>query len=209
MSVSADSPTIARDRLARLGRWCTAAALVGLLQGLALLVWPHQVPEDRFSFPLTGVGFVIAQATFFLQHLPLALAVLALAGAVTATPARYGLIAASVGLGLLAVVELAAMSGATTEEDSALASAIYSAYGPPVLLAGAGLTVAGITVVRRHELDARVGWLLVALGGWVFVGLTPALSSGSFVGGRVAIIVWMLLFAGLGQAMSNLARARG
>ena len=204
MSTSTElSPNRTSSRVVTSGRWCAAAGLVGLLQGLILLAWPPQVSDDRFSFPLSSTGHVVAQATFFLQHLPLVVALVVLAGVVSTKAARYGLMAAATGLALLAVMEIVAMSAATTSIDSSLASAVYAAYGPPVLLAGIGLTVAGFVLVRRREPDARIAWLVLALGIWVFIGLTPALSTNSFVAGRLAIMVWMILFAALGWAMSS------
>jgi hypothetical protein len=44
---------------------------------------------------------------------------------------------------------------------------------------------------------------LLALGLFVFVGLVPALSTDSFVAGRLAITAWMLLFALLGWLMQR------
>ena len=95
--------------IARRGRWCIAASLVGIAQGAVVLAWPHQVDASRYSFPFTANGFVIAQATFFLQHLPLAVAVFAVATlpAVRRTKlAHRALVVATAGLGLLALMEL-------------------------------------------------------------------------------------------------------
>ncbi|HSP37421.1 MAG TPA: hypothetical protein VLR26_06685 [Frankiaceae bacterium] len=199
----------ADEDLTRPGRWCVAAGLVGLAQGAAVLAWPHQVDDSRFSFPFTASWHVLAQATFFLQHLPLVAAV----GAVAAVAAvrreklaHRALVVAAVGLGLLALMELVAMSAATISKDSSLGTAISSLYGIPVLMIGASLLVAGVVLLRRHTLGLRLPWTLVALGGFVFVGLVPALSTDSFVAGRLAIMVWMMLFALFGRVIQRLAR---
>ena len=197
------------DDLTRRGRWCIAAALVGIGQGAALLAWPHQVDDTRFSFPQSAGWFVAAQATFFLQHLPLIAAV----GALAALPAvrreklaHRALVAATAGLGLLALLELVAMSAATTAEDSSLGTVIGSLYSVPVLTSGVGLLLAGIVLLRRHTLGRRLPWTLLALGIFVFVGLVPALATNSFVAGRLAIMAWMALFGLLGWGMQRLTR---
>jgi low temperature requirement protein LtrA len=116
--------------------------------------------------------------------------------------ARRALVAASVGLGLLALMELVAMSAATTANDSTLGT-ISSLYGVPILMIGVGLIVAGVILLRRHALGRRLPWTLLALGGFVFLVLGPALASDSFVAGRWAIMAWMLLFAVLGALMQR------
>jgi hypothetical protein len=199
-------PATDRATLARRGQGCLGAAVVGVLQGAALLAWPEQVSDTRFSFPLTATGHVIAQATFFLQHLPLVLAVAALA-AVPAVSARrvtrVSLLVATAGLGLLALAELVAMAAATAESDSSLGVAVSSAYSVPVLLIGGGLTVAGIALLRGTCVRRLVAMTVLVLGAFVFIGLTPALASGSFVAGRLAIMAWMLLFGVLGWSLSR------
>jgi hypothetical protein len=199
----------AEDTIARRGRWCVAAGLVGIAQGAVVLAWPHQVDDSRFSFPFTATWFVIAQATFFLQHLPLAVA----AGALTTLPAvrgekaaRRALVVGAAGLGLLALLELVAMSAATTANKSTLGTTIDSLYTIPVLLTGVGLLVAGTVLLRRHTLGRTLPWTLVALGVFVFVGLTPAIATDSFVGGRLAIMAWMALFVVLGAVMQRRER---
>lgn len=211
-------PTAADDRtgkgLARRGHWCVAAGLVGFAQGAAVLAWPHQVDASRYSYPFTAGWYVVAQATFFLQHLPLLVAVAAVAAlpAVRRDKAAHrALVVAAAGLGLLALLELVAVSAATTADDSTLGTAVDNLYSIPVLLSGVGLLVAGIVLLRRHTLDTQtrgrgLAWIVLALGAFVFVGLTPAISTDSLVGGRLAIMAWMLLFVLLGRVMQRPAR---
>ena len=86
---------------------------MGVAQAALVLAWPKQVSVDRFSYPFTSTGYVVAQATFALQHVPLAIGVAALGGlpAVRASrAARIGVIGAVVGLALLTLLEVIAMS---------------------------------------------------------------------------------------------------
>ena len=206
MATMTTSVTSESKSTRRRGRWCVAAGLVGVAQGAVMLAWPHQVDYARYSFPLTASWYVLAQVTFFLQHLPLAVAV----GTVASLPAlrrqrlaRRALILATAGLALLALVELVAVSAANTANDSSLGTAISSLYSIPVLMTGVGALVAGIVLLRRKLLGRRLSWTLVALGLFVFIGLVPAIGTDSFVGGRLAIMAWMALFAFFGQFMQR------
>lgn len=189
------------------GAWCLAAGLVGLAQAALLLAWPKQVSIDRFSYPFTSVGFVVAQATFALQHVPLAIGVAALGGlpAVRASrTAQIGVIGAVVGLALLSLLEVIAMSAYGVAEHSSHGNLIENAYAVPVLLVGFGLTLAGIALLRRGR-SAWAGvrwmpWLVLALGVYVFFPLSPAIS-GSFTAGRLGIGGWMLLYTALGYGL--------
>jgi hypothetical protein len=134
-------------------------------------------------------------------------------GALTALPAvrreklaSRAVVVATVGLGLLALLELVAMSAATTANDSTLGTTIDSLYTIPVLLTGVGLLVAGVALLRRHTEGRILPWTLVALGVFVFVGLAPAIATDSFVAGRLAIMAWMVLFVVLGWAMQRRER---
>ena len=189
------------------GVWCLAAGLVGVAQAALVLAWPKQVSADRFSYPFTSTGYVVAQATFALQHVPLAIGVAALAGlpAVHASrAARIGVIGAVVGLALLALLEVIAMSAYGDAEHSSYGKLIENAYAVPVLLTGFGLTLAGIALLRRGRIvwtEARwMPWLVLMLGVYVFFPLSPAIS-GSFAAGRLAIGGWMLLYTALGYGL--------
>ncbi len=203
---SPTSTSLVRTRAA--GLWCLAAALLGVVQAAVILGWPEQVSDDRYSYPFTPAWYVAAQASFAVQHLPLALGVVALAGTAAARAsraARLGLLAATVGLVLLAVVEVVAISAAHAAEDSSRGDLVSNSYAVPVLLTGTGLLVAGIALVRRRAEwtgSPLLPWLVLALGIYVFIPLTPAIA-GSFVAGRLGIGGWMLLFAVFGAALAR------
>lgn len=197
---------ISASRLETAGRWCAAAGAVGVVQGAAMLAWGPQVDDTRYSYPLTSSGFAAAQVSFFLQHLPLVFAVAVLARAVSARESKVGRIAllgVVIGMAGLTAMELIAISAANVAADSSRAALVNSLYGPPVILAGVGTLVGGIALLRRRALDRAVTVSLIAIGAWSFVGLTPALGSGNYVAGRLAIMVWMALFAALGWGMTR------
>ena len=82
--------------------------------------------------------------------------------------------------------------------DTSRANAVDNSYGFPIVAIGLGLVVAGHRASRgdRSCPERGAGWLLV-MGGYVFVVMFPAVF-GPLVAGRIAIGVWMLMFAGLG-----------
>ncbi len=192
------------------GAWCVGAGLVGVAQAVILLLWAPQVSADRYSYPFTGLGYGVAQVSFFLQHLPLIAGVAALLRLPAVRASRAGWVAtwvAMVGLALLTVLELVAIIAYQAATDSALANLVSNLYGPPVIMVGAGLLVAGIATTRQGTATwAGAPWLppvVVLLGVYVFVPLTPAIM-GSFVAGRLGIGGWMLLFAVFGYGLTRL-----
>ena len=210
MSTTTRTPTTTSRSVNRAGAWCLGAGLVGAAQAIILLAWSPQVSDNRYSYPFTGFGFAVAQASFFVQHLPLIVAVaalLALPATRASRTARIATGAAAVGLMLLTAMELITIVAYDVATDSALATLINNLYGPPVILIGAGLIVAGIALLRQGT--ARWGgarWvpaLVLLLGVYVFVPLTPAIM-GTFTAGRLGIGGWMLLFAVLGFGLTRL-----
>jgi hypothetical protein len=211
-------PAIKRNQLStpgdivyRAGLACCAGGLIGVAQGVTLLVWSPQVPATQYSYPFDGVGFVVAQTSFFVQHLLLIVGVAALLGLSplrASRIARGGIRAAVVGLALLAVTELVAISAYDVTTDSAHATVVNTLYGAPLVLIGCGLAVAGIAVLRNGTAAWRgARWLpavVLLLGGYIVVLLIPGVM-GSFTAGRLAISGWMFLFAVLGYGLTRLA----
>jgi hypothetical protein len=215
MTTLASPPTRQAGRGVRLaGAWMLAGGLIGVAQAAILLAWPAQVSADRYSYPMTSRGFVLAQASFALQHIPLLIGVAALlwVPAVRASrTTRVGVVVTVVGLALLTAVELVAISAYDAGPHSSLGTVIDDSYGVPVLLMGIGLTAAGIASVRRRAGWTGATWLpavVLALGVYVFVPLIPALG-GSFVAARLGIGGWMLLYAALGYGLLRLRTDAG
>ncbi len=210
MSTTTRTPTTTSRSVRRAGVWCLGAGLVGAAQAIILLAWSPQVSDNRYSYPFTGFGFVVAQTSFFLQHLPLVLGVAALLWLPAARASRTARIAigvAVVGLVLLAVNELVTISAYDAASDSDHATLVENLYGPPVMLIGIGLVVAGTALLRQGTSTwAGARWmpaLVLLLGAYVFVPLTPAIM-GPFTAGRLGIGGWMLLFAVLGYGLTRL-----
>ena len=210
MSTTTRTPLTTSRSVRRAGVWCLGAGLVGAAQAIIMLAWSPQVSDDRYSYPFTGFGFVVAQTSFFLQHLPLVVGVAALLWlpAVRASrTARIATVAATVGLMLLTVNELITITAYDATTDSSLATLVDTLYGPPVILIGAGLVVAGIALLRQDSaagVSARlIPAVVLVLGVYVFVPLTPAIM-GTFTAARLGIGGWMLLFALLGFGLTRL-----
>jgi hypothetical protein len=189
------------------GRICFWGGLVGLVQAIVLLAWPSPVDSDRYSSPFHPTGFTIAQLTFCAQHLTLVAGLWAVLGIPVLRAkrvARIGAIAALVGLVLLAVQELVAISAAHVSESSSRATLIDTLYSLPIFLTAIGCLMAGLS--RRGRPSRSVlGWLptlLTAIGVYAFVPLTPAIAGPEALG-RIAIGGWMLLFAALGWTLAH------
>jgi len=73
-------------------------------------------------------------------------------------------------------------------------------YGVSSVAVGVGLILAGIAVRNGGRWTGWRGLVVLVAGIFVFVPMMPALM-GPFILARVAITVWMLLFAALGCAL--------
>lgn len=182
---------------------CVAAGLLGGVSGILLAVYPGQVSEDMFSYPLTADGFTVIQIWFFVQHLGLLAGIAALARAEAMAPGRsahWGTGLAASGMTLLAVTELIAITARNSTYPGDGTGLLDALYGVSSLAVGVGLILAGIAVRRRGGWTGWRGLVVLVAGIFVFVPMTPALI-GPFILARLAITVWMLLFAALGYAL--------
>ncbi len=189
--------------VARAGATCLAAGILGAVSGIVLAVYPARVPEDMFSFPNTAGEFTGIQIWFFVQHLGLLAGIAALARAETMTQgrsARWGIGLAASGMALLAVTELFAITARNSTRPGDGTGLLDALYGTSSVAVGVGLILAGIAVRRRGRWTGWRGAVVLGAGIFVFVPMTPALM-GPFVLARLAITVWMLLFAALGYAL--------
>jgi hypothetical protein len=192
----------------RAGAVCLGAGLVGAASGIFLAVVPAHVGEDMYSYPLDAGPFAAIQVFFFLQHLALALGLVGLWRARVLGPGRlgaWGLAGALAGMGLLAAVELVAISAANAAYPSPRTDMLDALYGVSSVLIGIGMTLAGIAVLRAGRWTGWRGALVLVTGVYVFAPLTPALL-GPFVLARLAITGWMLLFAALGWVLLQSGR---
>ena len=189
--------------VSRAGAVCLAAGILGAVSGIFLAAYPAQVSEDMFSYPLTAGGFTVIQIWFFVQHLGLLAGIAALARAAVMAPGRserWGSGLAVSGMALLAVTELIAISARYSTYPGDGTGLLDVLYGVSSVAVGVGLILAGIAVRRRGTLDRVARGVVLVAGIFVFVPMMPALM-GPFVLARLAITVWMLLFAALGYAL--------
>ena len=189
------------------GGWiCFWGGLVGAVQAVIMLLWTPEVGADRYSYPMTPGGYVVAQLTFAVQHVALLVGLVALArSAWTARsrPARVGAWASAAGMALLTIMEAVAILAASEPTGSATATLVDSLYGIPTIVLGVALVVCAVALVRDRSLGAGPRWMVLVLGVYVFVVLLPGIVTGSYTLARIAIGVWMLGFAMLGFLLAR------
>lgn len=189
--------------LRRAAAVCVVAGLLGAGIGVFLIAYPGQVPQDRYSYPVDTDGFTVVQIMLFVQHLGLVAGLLALrpAGVLgVGRVVRAGWIVAVVGMLLLAVTELIGISAADATYPSSRTDPLDALYATSSYLIAVGLVATGVGIVRAGHWSGWRRWVVLATGVYVFVPMTPALI-GPFIVARVAIGVWMLLFAAIGWAL--------
>lgn len=185
------------------GYVAVASGLLGAAAGIALVVVPPAAPVEQFNYPLSPSAFVVAQMVFCVQHLLVAYALWAYGASElggTSRLATGGRWTAVVSLALLGLWELVAIAGNGLPWPSERTAWIDVGYGLMTIGTGVGMVLLGIATVRARALSGFARWVVLVAGIYVFVPMTPALGAG-FVAGRLVLIVWMLLFAGIGWAM--------
>ena len=194
--------SLTRPRARRTIGWsCVVAAVVGIAVAAVALAVDPVVASDRYSHPLSAGGFAVCQVLLAVQHVPLLVALLALAGFAPRRVARRGLEGASVGMALLALAELAAISAAHAKTGSDVANVVDTFYGLASAVIGIALVVAGVSLVRaRWQVPRWLRWLPLATGAYVFVVITPATNGGD-AALHWALVGWMVLFLLLGVAL--------
>jgi hypothetical protein len=197
------APVAADTRSALLGRITVAAGLLGAASAVVIIAWPNQVSNQHYSYPFDATPYTVAQTWFAVQHLGLLAGLYGLARLGWSRSSRLtrgGLTLCLLGMVGLTACELFAISAADAQVDTSRANAVDNSYGLPMIAIGVGLLVAGVGLARRPVLPGAGRWLVLAMGGYVFVVMFPAVF-GPLVAGRLAIGVWMLMFAVLGMAL--------
>ncbi len=196
--------TTVSTRATTFGWWCLLAGLLGAVSGLYLASVSPAVGEDQWSYPLTPTSFTWIQVWFALQHVGLVLGLVAVwsAGVVgrRSARARLGHVLAVGGMVGLTLTELAAITARHDDVDATRVALLGAAYGVVSIASGVGLVLEGLAAMKER---VWTGWrrpLLLVAGVWVFVPMMPALAL-SFLGARLAITGWMLLFAAMGWAL--------
>ncbi len=207
MNESASSPSTARA----IGWLTVVSALAGTGLAVAIIMWPEQVPDTRWSFPFAAAPYVAFQVSFCLHHLTLipGLALVARWAwphATRTTRIGFGLTVASTALG--AAIELAAVSAARVSATSALANTLGAAYGVMCLGLGVGFVLAGLALRNRPLVDGLLGrWTYLAIGVWTFFPLLPSLFM-PMVWGRITIGTWYLMYVGIGVTILRTSQRR-
>ncbi|HWC13138.1 MAG TPA: hypothetical protein VG929_00915 [Actinomycetota bacterium] len=189
--------------VAKLGWLCLVAGVIGAAAAVFLVLVEPAVPEDRYSYPLTAGGFTAIQVFFFVHHLGLVAGLYGLwhSGVVgTSRFGRWGAVGALVGMALLTLTELIAITGSDAPYPSPRTDMLDGLYGVSSVLIGVTLIMAGVAVVRTRVWRDWRRYVPLLLGVYVFVPMTPAVF-GPFVLARFAIGGWMLGFALLGWAL--------
>jgi len=184
------------------------AGIVGAASAIVILAWPDQVSDQRYSYPFSDGWYVAAQVFFAVQHLGLVAGLVGLSGLAWSSSSRAtrtGLVVTTAGLVGLTVCELFAIRAASALVDTARANTVDNSYGIPMIAMGIGMVLAGTGLARRPVLTGAGRWALLGMGVYLFVVMFPAVF-GPMVAGRIAIGVWMLMFAGLGLSMSRTGR---
>jgi hypothetical protein len=191
------------SRVATAGWLCAVGALIGAAGGLVLALVTPAVGPDRFSYPLSPDAHRIIEIVFTVNHVLLLVGVLALArtgAAGTGRAGRIGLRVTAAGLVLLTVCEVGAFLLAESANPTGQTDLLGGGFGVSTVLIGVGLLLAGTAVIRERRWSGWARHVVLVCGLAVFVVVIPGLMM-SMVAGRLVLVTWMLIWAGLGVAL--------
>jgi hypothetical protein len=185
------------------GLLCLIGAVIGAIGGLVTGFIPPAVSSDWYSYPYTPTGFLVAQLVFILNHVLLFVGILGLPrSGITGSGllGRSGVWISLVGLATLTLCEVRAMTLSTSLYPSPETTFLETFFGVASILIGVGLTLAGVAVVRANEWSGWRRFIVLTCGVAVFAIVIPGIL-GPFLVARLALTVWMLMFAALGWAL--------
>ena len=185
------------------GLLCLVAAVIGVIGALVTAFIPPAVSFDRFSYPYTPTGFLLAQFVFMFNHVLLLVGILGLArsgAAGSRVLGRVGVWISLVGMAALTLCEVWAMTFATSPYPGPGTDVLDTSFGVASILIGVGLVLAGIAVARAGVWTGWRRFVPLICGVAVFVIVIPGVF-GPFLAGRLVLAVWMLVFAALGWAL--------
>jgi hypothetical protein len=183
-------------RRLRLSTFGGAAAIGGALLAVAgnavVRGAEPQVPADIVSYPLSDQAFQLGQVFFALTQALMALGIIALARlgiAGAGRVARVGALLAVIGFLLTVPGELALALVADAPIDSTPANAASSVFGLAVLLADSGLVLLGIAALRAAFWPRRWAALLVGLGLFQLLVVTPVALEAGFASDAAFVVI--------------------
>jgi hypothetical protein len=186
---------------ARAGQIIVVAAVIGFVSGLVTAFIPPQVGLDRASYPYTPGWHSFAHAVFALNHVLLAIGLIALARH-GGRLGRAGAWIAVLGMALLAICELGGIALRDSAYPTSQTDLWESSYGLPSVLIGLGTILAGVGIVRAGVWRGWERWTVLTFGIALFVLVLPGVF-GSFLAGRLVLIVWMVIAAFVGIALTR------
>lgn len=185
------------------GLWCAFGAAIATVGAIITGSIPTTVPTTSASYPFSPTVYSVTQILWATCQFLMFLGVLGLARSGAIGTSRLGTAGKWLALvGMAAMVPfIAAFAFIATEQvDSPRAAALSSAVGLASNVAGVGLILVGIAVLRAGRWHGWQRFTPLLCGLYVFVALTPILAafSGLFFWG---IAGWSACFILLGLAL--------
>jgi hypothetical protein len=192
-----------------IGWLIVVSALVSTALVWALIPWPEQAPDTRWSFPFDASSYVAFQVSFLLHDLTLVpglalVAAWAWPSAPRVTRIGLSLIVASMAAG--AAIELTAVRAATSSMTSTAATVLGTAYGVLGLSFGVGVITAGLALRRQPRTPGPVvRWTHSLNGVWTSFSMLPTTVFMPMACGRITIGMWFVLSPGVGVTILRFA----
>jgi hypothetical protein len=192
-----------------LGTLVIVFAILAAVFALVIAVVPPAVAPEVWSYPTAALPFTLGQILIGIHHLVMAAGLFAawrigLAGRLRL--AAVGAMSSTIAMVLFAVLEFGSAAIADSELGSAATDTVGSLYGVLTVVLAAASIVYGIAIIRAHAWAGFTRLTVLVTGIYLIFPLIPA-QFGPFLWRSVALIVWSLLYIGLGIGLRRGTKA--
>jgi len=196
---SVSSPTRSRA----IGILVIVFAVLAAVFALVIAVIPPAVSPDVWSYPTTALPFTLGQILIGIHHLVMAAGLFAawrigLAG--RSRLAAVGAVSATAAMVLFAILEVGSSVIADSRLGSDAAATVGGLYGGLTIVLAAASIVYGVAIVRARQWTGITRFTVLVTGIYLVLPLIPA-QFGPFLLRSIALIIWSLLYIGLGLGL--------
>jgi hypothetical protein len=197
------APVLTRTGRPLIGAVVIAISVLAAAWAVLTAVIPPAVEPDVWSYPFATAPFIAGQVFIAVHHLVLAAGLLVAWRIGLAGSSRFAAVTgilATAAMVLFAAVELVGAGAAGEVGSTPLVDIVGSLYGAATIVLAVTSILFGVAIVRARAWSGLTRFTVLVTGIYLLVPLVPA-QFGPFLVRMIALLVWTLLYIGLGVGL--------